>query len=77
MSSIDQIYGAVRSLPVTDRLRLVERVVHDVIATPREPAGADGDPLIGLFAQEPDLIDEVCRIALEDRMSRPLRTSDG
>ena len=76
MTSVDQIYNAVRSLPVTDRLRLVERVVHDVLEASQEQT-APGGTLIGLFADEPELIDEVCRMALEDRASRRLRASDG
>ena len=76
MTSIDQIYSAVLSLPVGDRLRLVERVVHGVLET-SVPARPGEDSLLGLFADEPDLIDEVCRTALEERSSRPLRASDG
>ncbi len=77
MTSVDQIYNAVRSLPVTDRLRLVERVVHDVLEGSQEQKAPGGRSLIGLFADEPELIDEVCRMALEDRASRPLRAADG
>ncbi len=80
MTRIDEIYGAVRALPLPDRLRLVERVVHDAVeaagtqsAQMREGEGS----MIGLFADEPDLIDEVCKMAMEDRATRPLRASDG
>jgi hypothetical protein len=38
-----------------------------------EQTAARGGSLIGLFADEPELIDEVCRMALEDRASRALR----
>lgn len=80
MNRIEEIYSAVRSLPLPDRLRLVERVVHDAVeASGTESASMhEGeDSMIGLFAGEPDLIDEVCRMAMEDRATRPLRTSDG
>ncbi len=80
MTSIEQIYDAVRCLPLTDRLRLVERVVHDAVESSEEktsPGGEETGSLIGLFAKEPGLIDEVCRMAMEDRVSRTLRASDG
>ena len=80
MTNIEEIYSAVRSLPMPDRLRLVERVVHDVVeASKREPASVSegGSSMIGLFADEPDLIDEVCRMAMDDRTRRRLRASDG
>ncbi len=80
MTRIEEIYSAVRSLPLPDRLRLVERVVHDAVeASGKESAPArEGEhSMIGLFADEPDLIDEVCRMAMEDRATRPLRASDG
>lgn len=77
MSSIDQIYDAVRTLTVAERLRLVERVVHDVLEASKSQESPAGESLIGLFADEPELIDEVCRMAMEDRANRSLRVSDG
>ena len=78
MSRIEEIYSVARSLPLPDRLRLAERLVHDAVeASGRESAPGEGeDSMIGLFADEPDLIDEVCRMAMEDRATRPLRASD-
>lgn len=80
MSSIDEVYTAVRSLPLADRLRIAERVVHDAVAdSEREAELTAGreDSLIGLFSEEPALVDEVCQMAMEDRESRPLRAPDG
>ncbi len=80
MTRIEEIYGAVRSLPLPDRLRLVERVVHDAVeasGTESAQVRTGKDSMIGLFADEPDLIDEVCRMAMEDQATRPLRASDG
>ncbi len=37
------------------------------------PATEGTDSMIGLFADEPDLVDEVCRMAMEDRETRHLR----
>ncbi len=59
MTSIEQIYDAVRCLPLADRLRLVERVVHDAVESSEEqtsPGVEETGSLIGLFAKEPGLI---------------------
>lgn len=71
--TIEQIYEAIRALPVDERLQLVERVVHDVRADAVE--GEDGGPdLLGMFADDPDLIDQVCSEALAERTERPWRS---
>lgn len=77
MSSINQIYNSVRSLPVADRLRLVERVVHDVVEASGSVGRQGGERLLGLFADDPALVDEVCRQAFEDRTHRTLRSTSG
>ena len=76
MTSIDHILTAVRALPLSDRLRLVERVAHEAAEASEEAPLKDEGGLIGLFADEPDLIDQVCAMAMEDRLSRPLRAAD-
>jgi len=63
------ILEAIRTLPRADRLRLVEQVIHELA----EDNVADGRAIIGLFADEPDLIEEVCRGAMEARERDPLR----
>jgi hypothetical protein len=79
----DQIFQAIRSLPVPERLRLVERVVHDLAevsanerATTSQPAQEPAS-LLGLFADEPELVDDVCRAAMDARKRDPLRTGAG
>ena len=71
--TIDEIYEAIRALPVADRLRLVERVVSDVAAA-ADAAGSVDTELLGLFADDPDLIDRVCDDAYRARQQRPWRT---
>ena len=72
--TIDEIYRAIRALPVADRLHLVERVVSDVAAA--ADATGDGDTeLLGLFADDPDLIDRICDDAYLARQQRPWRTA--
>lgn len=75
--TFQQLYEAINSLPVDERLRLVERVLHDVASqeTSRE-AIAKGAPLDGLFSDIPELVDEVCAAAYQDRATRRLRASD-
>ncbi|MFY9821898.1 MAG: hypothetical protein WAM82_10980 [Thermoanaerobaculia bacterium] len=77
--TFQQIYEAISSLPLQERLRLVERVVHDAVEpsmdTP-EKRTAKGSPLDGLFSDIPDLVEEVCTEAYRERATRRLRTSD-
>jgi hypothetical protein len=72
--TVHQLYEAIRALPVPERLKLVERVVHDVVETPA-PSGPQRS-LLGLFADEPEVIDEICSQALRDRGVRRLRTDE-
>jgi hypothetical protein len=71
--TVNQLYEAIRSLPVDERLRLVERVVHDVAEVSggsAQTSAAKGSPLDGLFADIPDLVDKVCADAYRDRGRR-------
>ncbi len=78
MTDTEQILQAIRSLPIQERLRLVERLVHDLAdASAAEPApgpAVQEPSLVGLFADEPELIDDVCRMAMEARRRDPLGT---
>lgn len=69
-----QLLDAIRTLPRRDRLRLVERVVHDLAEEDRTQAP---DTIVGLFADQPDLIEAVCEAAMEARERDPLRLSGG
>jgi hypothetical protein len=76
--TFQQIYEAISSLPLQERLRLVERVVHDAVEPAKsisEQTTAKGSPLDGLFSDIPDLMEEVCAEAYRDRATRRLRTS--
>jgi hypothetical protein len=77
--TFQQIYEAISALPLRERLRLVERVVHDAVEPSQgapEKRAAQGSPLDGLFSDIPDLVEEVCAEAYRDRATRRLRTSD-
>jgi len=75
--TFQQLYEAISELPLQERLRLVERVVHDAVepskGTPEKKA-AKGSPLDGLFSDVPDLVEEVCAEAYRERATRRLRT---
>ena len=75
MTDTEQIFQAIRTLPVQDRLRLVERVVHDLADVSAEAPRSVPEPasLLWLFADEPELVDEVCQLAMEARKRDPLR----
>jgi hypothetical protein len=60
MASLEAIYAAILALPVPERLKLVERVVHDVAEGESKAAGgASAMGLVGMMADEPELMDEV------------------
>ncbi|MSP63347.1 MAG: hypothetical protein EXR72_23990 [Myxococcales bacterium] len=72
----DRVYEAIKALPAPERLRLVERVIHDLADAARmegEPAHAAATSLIGLWADEPDVVDEMVKGILHGREQRPLR----
>ena len=71
MTDADQIFQAIRDLPVRERLRLVERVVHDLADT-SEPMQQLPSPL-GLFADDPDGVDEMMKVVMENRRRWKLR----
>lgn len=72
---IEEIYEAIRHLTPTERLRLVERVVHDVAQG--EPARPDPAAIIGMMADEPDVMDEVFRLVTASREASRMRLTDG
>ena len=78
MIDTDQVFQVIQALPVRDRLRLVERVVHTLAdSSETEPAPsprAEASALLCLFADEPDLVDDVCHMALSARKRDALRT---
>ena len=69
--SIDQIYEAIRALPVGEQLRLVEQVVHNVAT--KQKGAAEPKDLLGLFADDPELISQIGAGAIAERQSRPWR----
>jgi hypothetical protein len=73
-SQSDAIFEAIRTLPPTERLRLVERVVHDLAEAGVAATGSAS--VLGLFSAEPELLDEVVDAAMAARARDPLRRKD-
>ncbi|WP_438022282.1 hypothetical protein [Sorangium sp. So ce233] len=77
MTSVDQIFQAIQGLPVQERLRLIERVVHELAggsgseSLPREAEVAPS--MIGLFADDPEGVDAMMEVVRENRRSSTLR----
>jgi len=79
VTDIEQIFQAIRGLPVRERLRLVERVVRDVAdAPPEEEQDPDaGGAMLGLFADDPDGVDDMMETVMEMRHRSRLRAVGG
>jgi hypothetical protein len=80
MTNVEQIFQAIQRLPVRDRLRLVERVVHDLADAPSASAEARPDEPpspIGLFADDPNAVDEMMKTVMESRRASRLRAVEG
>jgi hypothetical protein len=88
-SQIDQLVAAARALSSAERLRVAQRVVEGLPVEDRlrvaqdtaaaaalTPPGARAPSMLGLFADEPDLVDEVCRQAYADRATTQPRPFD-
>ncbi len=78
MRTLDAVVEEVRSFPVPDRLRLVERIVHEIAETAAS-AAAPPRPKIsaaGWLADEPDLADELEKLTADIRARGRVRGAD-
>jgi hypothetical protein len=79
-SQRDQLIAAARALAPADRLRVAQRVIEGLPAEDRACSMQDAaaaaaatssearvPSMLGLFADEPELVDEVCRQVCADR----------
>jgi hypothetical protein len=81
MSSLtsEDLLAAIRRLPLHERLRLIERAAHEAAEDTPEPGAVElsaAPSLLGLMADEPDLVDRVCAIAYEARDVARMRVPD-
>jgi hypothetical protein len=76
---IEDILEAIRSLSVEERDRLAERIRREVDDERRSGKRVVVEPksIIGLFGDDPDLMDRVCEAAMQSRERDPLRQTNG
>lgn len=74
MNKPEDVYRALRDLPERERLRVVERVIHELVGEAQGGAVAD---LVGLWRTDADVVDAVIQGAMEARERRRLRSADG
>lgn len=80
-ADIDDLLATIRRLPLAKRLRLIERAAHEAAEDtpsppPASPGSVTGPSLLGLMADEPDLVDEVCRVVYLARSTARMRIAD-
>lgn len=77
ISCIDELLAGIRSLPLEERLRLIERAAHEAAEDTPKPATvaeSRAPSIFGLMADEPDLVDEICALAYRERNEARMRT---
>lgn len=77
--STDELLAAIRRLPLDERRRLIERAVHDADEDTPKPAPVGVSPapsLLGLMADEPELVDQMCSLVYQARTTARMRTID-
>jgi hypothetical protein len=57
MSTADDLYELAKSLPVTERLRLVGKIAHDLTDALPPPVGLTAAELVSLFSSLPQADD--------------------
>ena len=75
--TLDELLAAIRRLPLDERLQLIERATNEAAEDTPKPVGdARGSSLLGLMADEPDLVDQMCSIVYQARRTARMRTVD-
>lgn len=68
-SNTESVFQAIQALPIKERLRLLERVLHQIAEQPPQPA----PNVIGLLQAQDDVLDQVVEDAMLARERDPLR----
>jgi hypothetical protein len=81
MTDVEQIFQAIQGLPVPDRRRLIERVARGLDDAKKDgqrspPTEGDEPDLLGLLADDPELADEIYKIATVERARETMRDWD-
>jgi hypothetical protein len=75
----DDLLAAILRLPLDERRRLLDRAAHEAAEdTPKQAAvgTSPAPPLLGLMADEPDLVDRMCSMAYQARSAAQMRAVD-
>lgn len=78
-SNVDDLLAKIRSLPLEERLRLIERAAHEAAEDTPKPSDVVESrvpSMLGLMADEPDLVDEICALAYQARTRARMRSFD-
>jgi hypothetical protein len=80
MMDVEHIFQEIQQLPVSERQRLVERVVHELGDAPpaeSQPQAPLEEPsLLGLFEDDAEAVDEMMKVVMENRRRSALRSTD-
>jgi len=69
MGSIDEILATIRRLPLNERLALIDRAAREAAEETPKPSAAAQPSLVGLMADEPEMVDQMCAMAYQARSS--------
>ena len=79
ISNADELLARIRSLPLEERMRLIERAAREAAEDTPKPGTVverRTPSMLGLMADEPDVVDEVCALAYRGRNQARMRTVD-
>ena len=69
-----QLEATVQQMTDAEKQRLAVLLAHSEVPTP--PRSNDRDPVIGLFADEPELMEQVIELIYRDRETTPFRVTE-
>lgn len=76
-STIDELLAAIRQLPIDERRALIDRATRDADQdTPRPPPAAQPASLLGLMADEPEIVNKMCSLVYDARKTARMRALD-
>jgi hypothetical protein len=75
--TIDELLAVIRQLPLDERRTLIERATQDADEdTPQPPPAGHSASLLGLMADEPEVVDEMCSVVYAARRTARMRSLD-
>jgi hypothetical protein len=77
---LEQLKSEVMSLPLADRAWLAQTLIESLNGKPADSAPSaplPADSVLGQFADEDGLLDQIVEDAMQTRAQQPLRLTDG